>query len=165
MKKSPDDLTYVRVRPAGLSDLATIQDINYNLFLIDYNWHQDLNVDWPYNEDGLRYFTKCIEAEDYALLVAEVDNRIVGYVAGVVKQPFSAEKGKRAELENMCVLEECRGHGIGGQLVDAFMKWAKDKEVDIVHVIAYTPNERAINFYKKKGFSPYALNLWQKIKK
>jgi GNAT superfamily N-acetyltransferase len=59
----------------------------------------------------------------------------------------------------MFVLEKYRGQGIGTRLFNAFFSWAKKKGAKRKLVMAYAPNSEAISFYKKQGFSDYALTM------
>lgn len=151
------------VRPAKPEDLKQVQGLNYQLFLSDARHFNDLNTNWPY-EEGEDYFRKRIAGEDGACFVAEKNGAIVGYVIGGWSHlNFSAYKGKRAELENICVAEEERSHGIGALLVKALYKWAKQNGATHVMVDAYAPNLKAIKFYETQGFTPYSNVLWHEI--
>jgi len=133
------------------------------LFLSDARHFDDLNTNWPY-EEGEAYFRKRIAGQEGVCLVAERDGRIVGYVIGGWSHlNFSAYKGKRAELENICVAEEERSRGVGVLLVDALIGWCERSGATHVMVDAYAPNLRAIKFYESQGFEPYSTVLWREI--
>lgn len=154
----------ISIRRAELSDLKKIQDLNHELFRHDNAYYHDLNLDWPYETDGEAYFRKCITEHDRLIsLVAEQDEKIIGYLNGCIQKPYAAVQGIRAEIENMCVADSFRSHGIGTQLIDEFKKWAKTKKADYLFVGAYAKNTRAIAFYQNNGFEPYELRQWQKL--
>ena len=64
-----------------------------------------------------------------------------------------------AELESMYVREAYRGQGVGQQLVQKFLEWARERGVERVSVTAYVANERAVAFYEKLGFTAKSLTL------
>lgn len=151
------------VRLAKTDELTQVQELNHQLFLSDARHFDDLNTDWPY-EDGEDYFRKRIAGEGGVCFVAEKDGTVVGYVMGGWSHlNFSAYKGKRAELENICVAESERSHGIGAMLVDALFEWAKQNGATHVMVDAYAPNLSAIRFYIAQGFEPYSSVLWHEL--
>lgn len=152
------------VRPAKIEELAQVQELNRQLFLSDARHFDDLNTSWPYEEEGEKYFRDRIAGKGGVCLVAEKNGKLVGYVMGGWSHlNFSAYKGKRAELENICVAEAERSQGVGAELVEALIDWCKQNGATHVMVDAYTPNLRAIEFYKTQGFEPYSSVLWREV--
>jgi len=154
---------YMQIRNATTDDLSVIQRLNHELFLSDNAWNGDLDCDWPYNEEGEKYFREAIESERYISVVAEIDGKVIGYLNGFIRKPNGAYLGKRAEIDNMCVTEMVRGHGIGTALINEFKKWAKNNDVERIMVEAFSANEKAIAFYQKNGLSTYATVLTEEI--
>lgn len=154
----------VKTRRARPSELKIIQDLNYTLFQSDKERDEFLNHRWPYIKDGKEYFKKRIAGKNGICLVAEVDGKVVGYLAGGLKKVRSWRPVKRTELENMLVIEKFRSKGIGDKLVKEFLKWSKEKGVKRAQVVAYVTNVRAIKFYKRMGFAPESISLETPIK-
>ena len=157
------DMSEVTVRKAGTEDFDYVQALNHQLFLSDSKHFDDLNTDWPF-EEGERYFKDRLAGKGGACFVAEEDGEIIGYVmAGWSHLNFSAYKGKRAELENICVNEKYRSRGVGAKLVEMLLDWCMQNGATHVMVDAYAPNLKAIKFYKSQGFEPYSEVLWRKV--
>jgi GNAT superfamily N-acetyltransferase len=153
----------VSVRTAKPEELRHVQELNHQLFLSDARHFDDLNTNWPY-EEGESYFRKRIAGEGGVCFVAEKDSKVIGYaIGGWSHLNFSAYKGKRAELENICVTEEARNQGVGARLVEALFEWAKQNGATYVMVDAYAPNLKAITFYEVQGFEPYSTVLWRQL--
>lgn len=146
------------IRKAKIEELKIVQDLNSGLFTSDGPRDKFMDHNWPY-EGGKEYFSKKITDDSSICLVAEVDNEIVGYLAGTVMEVESWRPVKRTELENMFVKEEFRSNGIGAKLVSEFFNWSKTKGVQRSLVVAYATNEKAIKFYKKMGFDPESVSL------
>lgn len=144
------------IRLATQDDVPTIQRLNHDLFLSDNEWNHDLNLGWPFSIEGEKYFREAVDSERYLSVVAEVDGVIVGYLNGFIKMPSTAYLGKRAEIDNMCVDKSTRSMGVGSALVGEFKEWAKSRGAERYIVEAFSGNERALQFYAKNGFEPYA---------
>lgn len=152
------------VRPAKTEELEQVQELNHQLFLSDARHFDDLNTNWPYEEEGEKYFRDRIAGKGGVCLVAEKRGKLVGYVMGGWSHlNFSAYRGKRAELENICVAENERSQGVGALLVEKLMEWCKQNGATHVMVDAYAPNLRAIEFYKAQRFEPYSSVLWREV--
>lgn len=145
----------MNIRKAEAKDLDIVIELNYALFLSDERHFYDLNVEWPRQKEGREYFAGVIDGSKGVCFVAELDGDVVGYLAGCIQKPHATLNHRCAELENMFVKEAFRSKGAGGLLVDAFIEWCKQQNADRIVVGAYTPNTRAIAFYKNHGFSPY----------
>jgi GNAT superfamily N-acetyltransferase len=71
-------------------------------------------------------------------------DEIVGFFHGSKNNAYN-------ELDGVYLLNEVKGTGIGGKLMEEFLAWAdKDKPC---HLIAFSFNEKALGFYAKYGFT------------
>lgn len=97
------------------------------------------------------------------VFVAEIKEKIVGYLAGCICEQMSYIIETFAELDNMCIDEEYRRFGIGTLLINEFKKYCREKKVQNIKVTASAKNSRAIQFYIKNGFEDYNVTLKYKI--
>jgi GNAT superfamily N-acetyltransferase len=153
------------IRPATIKDLKAIQELNLLLFKKEHREYDKLlDLNWTFGEVGTKYFKELIEEEDSCVFVAEDDGKIIGYLAGSETEAEDYRKlPKVAELDNMLVLKENRGSGIGRKLYDAFIEWCKSRDVKIVRIQATAQNKDAIEYYHKMGLKDYTLILEGKI--
>lgn len=152
----------IQIKPATIENLKAIQELNQMLFEKEYaEFDNTLDRNWPFSEDGTEYFKYRITKDDGCAFVALVDDEIVGYLAGGLMDNSKNYRilPNSAELENMFVLEKCRGLGVGSKLYQAFVDWCKSKEVGRLRVVASAQNSGGINFYRKNGFVDYDLVL------
>ena len=77
--------------------------------------------------------------------LAEEDGRPVGYVCGFTL----FEDG---ELFKIAVLQDCRGKGIGGLLLDAFIKQTVNKGAEKIFLEVRVSNQSALGLYNSRGF-------------
>jgi ribosomal protein S18 acetylase RimI-like enzyme len=146
----------VKIRKAVLADLRAVQDLNYALFLSERQHHDSLlDTGWCYGAEGEAYFRDTITKENQCCFVAEVDKKVVGYLAGSIKPTDNYRLvNKEAELDNTCVLEDYRSQGIGRQLTEKFLEWCDENSAEKIIAIAYALNKKAIKFYQEMGFTP-----------
>ena len=154
-----------KIRKATINDLETIQKLNEKLCLKEYKkFDNTINPTFPLLEQGKSYFLERITKNDECVFVALEKGKIIGYLAGGIIEPESYRILKKiAEAENMFVLEEYRGRGIGSRLLEKFFKWCKSKKINRIKVVISSDNSQSINFHKKNGFSDYNVVLEKKI--
>ena len=93
---------------------------------------------------------------DKDVFVAIVNDKIVGYGYGTIEEKtkdssFYKKNEKSLYLEELFVLREYRGVGIGSRLFKELEKYAKDKGCQYFELSTGTKDyERALNFYIKK---------------
>lgn len=152
----------VIIRKAGLEDLTSIQKLNDNLFDLEFNNFDDtLKREWALEKEGQEYFEDMIKNE--IVFVAQIEEKIVGYLAGSICEQISYITETFAELDNMCIDDEYRRFGIGTLLMDEFKKYCKEKNMQNIKVTASAKNSRAIQFYMKNGFENYNVTLKYKV--
>ena len=87
---------------------------------------------------------------DHAILVAEADGRVAGWIQ--VSFPRIFETPARAEIAGLVVDETAQGHGIGRRLVAAAVDWARERGCLAIRVRTNVVRERAQAFYQREGF-------------
>ena len=90
------------------------------------------------------------EHPDHALLVAEADGRVAGWVQ--VSQSRVFETPLQAEVAGLVVDEAFRGEGIGRRLLTEAERWARERGCGILRVRSNVIRERAHAFYRREGF-------------
>lgn len=149
----------VKIRKAEQSDVEAIVGFSYALFQEDAGQRDpSMNLEWA-KENGAAYFSELIASDKNIGLLALVEDNVIGYLVGRVREATSLSLIKKADLESMFVEEQYRGQGVGAQLAQMFLKWAIEQGVEQITVTAYAANERAIAFYQGLGFKPKNLTL------
>jgi GNAT superfamily N-acetyltransferase len=148
------------VRRANLGDLEAVLALNEKLFALDGKFDHTLNFAFTRSEPGTAYFASRLSEEEGIGFVAEVGSRISGYLVGAISAAAFYRAAKViAELENMLVLENYRGRGIGRALFEEFRRWAKEKKAERLHVVTIAGNKAALAFYRELGFAEYEVSL------
>lgn len=155
-----DDLI---IRKAHINDLEYIQELNNELFKLEKeNYDPTLVSNWPLTEEGKKYFEDLIN--NHYVVVATINDEIVGYLAGSINEKGSYEDVQYGEINNMFIDANYRSYGIGKKLVNKFKIYCKEKNINNLIVTASSKNINAINFYKKNGFEDFNLTLTMNIK-
>jgi GNAT superfamily N-acetyltransferase len=95
-----------------------------------------------------------LTGEDACIVVAEQDGVLIGYVSGSVRTAFYAA-GATAWVDEILVVPEARGHGIGSRLMSAFEAWAADHDSGSVALAT----RGAAKFYEGLGYESRAAYL------
>ena len=88
-------------------------------------------------------------------MVAEENGKIIGLVTWLM---HGLPKHMLAELDRICLLPECRGKGVGKQLVEALIKDANEVykknsfKLRKLYLLCHQSNTEAHKFYEKVGF-------------
>lgn len=152
----------VIIRKATLNDLYDIQTLNNQLFkLKKENFDPTLVENWPISEQGKKYFKTLIE--DAYVIVATLNDEIVGYLAGSINEKGSYEEIQYGEVNNMFINSEYRGYGIGKLLINDFKKYCISNGIKDLIVTASAKNINAIEFYRRNGFNDFNISLTMNI--
>jgi aminoglycoside 6'-N-acetyltransferase I len=94
-----------------------------------------------------------IGAPGSAVFLARQDERPVG--VATVTTTRGIELGMSAELEDLYVVPEVRGTGVGGALIEAVKEWCRSRGCSLV-VVVVTPEGQAAHdlmaYYRRRGF-------------
>ena len=85
------------------------------------------------------------------VLVAIRDDRVVGWAAVSVDEPFV--EGFTAQLEGLVVDESVRSRGVGAQLLDAAEAWARARGCQELRVWSNVIRARAHAFYARREYT------------
>lgn len=150
------------IRKATSDDLDIICELNNQLFKLEKEKYDSTLVEnWPLTNEGKKYFKDLIN--NHYVIVALLDDKIAGYLAGSIEEKGVYELIQYGEINNMLVIEEYRGIGVGKKLIDNFKEYCKSQNIDNIKVVASFKNKDAINFYRKNGFEDFDLTLTMKI--
>lgn len=87
--------------------------------------------------------------ENHAILVAEQDNQLVGYVEA---SGGMFHRNRHCAYIVIGILEAFTGQGIGTQLFQALEDWAHQRNIHRLELTVMTHNTKGIELYKKQGF-------------
>lgn len=121
----------VRVRRANDNDLDAIYEV------------ETLSFKNPYPRTLLEFY---LNLHNDLFLVAEVNNRVVGYIIGVIRWRIIGH------ILSIAVHPEFRRRGIGSKLLMEEELMMKSKGVKVVRLEVRKSNEPAIRMYTRLGY-------------
>ena len=148
----PDAKNNTRIRFATSRDIAEIISINFKTLPEHYSnsFFMELLLDSP-----------------ETFVVAENNNKIIGYIVCRIEYGFSVLKkmslARKGHVVSFAVLEEYRGKGIGKKLVEQSIEGMKIRKCNESYLEVRTDNIPAIKLYESLGFDRIAtLNTYYK---
>lgn len=120
----------VAIRQFSISDYSEVRALELNAF----------------NEDNSMYYIELYQFFPDSFYVATVNNKVVGFVVGLV----TVEKIGR--IFSLAVLKDYRGNGIGRALLKKIIDVLERKGVMKIRLEVREDNEVAKNLYKSMNF-------------
>ena len=107
------------------------------------------------------WFDEIINSPSHDMLLAiDDDNKIQGIATlSIIMGPIVR---KVAYLEDFVTDSAVRGQGVGGQLWEAVLAWAKAKDCTELNFTSGHGRETAQEFYKNRGAEIYDTNFFRK---
>jgi GNAT superfamily N-acetyltransferase len=98
------------------------------------------------------------EGDDPAVLVGELDGRVVGFTHLHSKLDYYRRRA-HGHVADLVVAEGCEGLGIATRLLGEAEQWARTQGWDWLSISVFGENERAAGLYEHHGFGRDTLNL------
>lgn len=83
-------------------------------------------------ESWEKWLRRCIAGGDTLCLFAELDDKPAGLLTAIVFPAYWNDQIHAAHETTIWVEPEARGHGVGGELLEAFAAWGEAKGADIL---------------------------------
>lgn len=155
----------VTIRPAKTSDRPALRLAIIELQEFERRFHQtrlpgeviaDAYLDWILQK----------AAENGAVLVAEINGLVIGFVAGWVEHTDNiaetADSNRVGYISDICILPPHRGHRIAGQLLRALSEHLGAAGVTRIRIGSLADNRSARASYERAGFMPYEI-VYEKV--
>jgi GNAT superfamily N-acetyltransferase len=152
----------ILIRQVKLEELSKLRELNGKIMVNNPQYDDDLIADFANTSVGEQFFKESIIRKDGCCMVAEENGEFIGYANGGTKEiPY--RKSRYFEIENLGVIPEKKGAGIGIQLLEAICSWAKTNGYQRIYLECYAKNSEALTFYQKHGFTNIDISLEKKI--
>lgn len=98
-----------------------------------------------------------MESSDTPIFVAVEEEKVLGYcfcqIHMTEKDPVLKDR-ECLYIDDLCVLEGCRGQHIGSKLYEEVLRYAKMRKCHAITLNVWEGNDTARAFYDKMGFAP-----------
>ena len=144
------------IRQAGLEDAAAISEIGLDSFRTAYEGTCGpddliLHLDEFHAEAAV---TRQMNSPANNYLIAEHDSQPAGFAKVRDSSPLPETSATKViELHQLYVSPKQQRFGIGGQLVDALVSFAREEAAQGIWLSAWEDASWAVNFYLKQGFA------------
>lgn len=136
------------IRRANLDDVKNCNNFLTLLIRDEKNYDKNINENCKVNI----FYENFISNENNCILIAQVEDDIVGYLYGFIKNNGDTYIDLVAQLDAMFIDESFRKYGIGTSLINEFKKWSIEHKVKQIELQVCNENDKAISLYKKNGF-------------
>ena len=144
------------VRKATLDDVPVLLEFEQGLI------KAERPMDPTIKDGKISYYdvSEFIKNEDSELYIVELNNEIVasGY-AKIKLDRHYLKHSKQGYLGFMFVPETHRGKGYNKLIMDALIKWCKERDVFEIRLDVYDVNDSAIKAYEKVGFKKHLITM------
>lgn len=130
----------MEIRKITLNDLEKVFEIMKQLYKEALKFEKFQEI----------YKLKLTDENSYYIVAVE-NEQIVGILTAELQTKLHREK-KQIFIEDLVVDEKCRNRGIGKELLQNAINYAKSNDCDIVELTSYIDNEKAHKFYENNGF-------------
>lgn len=143
----------VSVRRARRKDARTIAEFAINLFAQHHAYDTRRFAEISSVEGAENFYGSQTEAEDATVLVAEIENEIVGFAYLQYEAMDYANLLENAVwLHDLYVDESARGQDAGKILIENSIEAAKELGADKLMLSVAPKNEYAKEFFERTGF-------------
>lgn len=147
------------VRKAELKDTKEANNLLTMLIRDEKQYDPSINENCVIS----RFYEDMILNDSNILLVAEIDNKIIGYLYGYIVDNGNTYLDKVSKLDALYITKEYRKNKIATKLINEFKSWSLKNGVKYIEVQVLNDNINAINLYKKEGFGSFKATLINKI--
>ena len=111
-----------------------------------------------------KWVTKWIKSRNGFVIVAEIDNEIVGYSLNYIKENVKVYQVRKiGYISDLYVQKKYWRKGIGSKFKEKALIWFKKKKMKFVSLAVHAENKKAYEIYEKWGFLEYITELRMEI--
>lgn len=103
-----------------------------------------------------------LHREDMPIFVAVEGEKVLGYGFCMMEyyrqHPVMCDRAT-LYIDDLCVLEECRGQHIGAAIYQRILSYAKQRGCYNVTLNVWACNDTALKFYEKMGLKPQKIGM------
>ena len=147
---------------ARAADRADVNRLARQIHQLHMDWRPDI-YRMPEELFPEERFAELISKRE--LYVAKLDGIVAGYALTAIRVQDTPELVKRKvfHIQQFCVDEEFRNHGIGTQMMEELRVLARAFGCTDLQLNVYPQNDAAVSFYQKCGFMIQNINMQRKV--
>lgn len=140
--------------------LATINDVPaiLGIYAVALDNNKVLSV-----EDAQKIFAQQSQYPDYHVFLAELGNEAVGTFALLVMENMAHMGAPSAVVEDVGVLPDLQGKGIGKKMMEYALQYAQEKGCYKMSLSSNLRREQAHQFYESLGFKKHGFSFLMEL--
>lgn len=146
--------TAISFEQAQLADLPALSALLTLLFAQEHEFSPDSAA----QQQGLAAILQ--QAESGCILVARHEGEVIAMVS-LLYSISTALGGRVALLEDMVVQPDYRGQGVGAQLLDHALAYARSQQILRITLLTDHDNVAAQHLYSQHGFQQSGMQAWR----
>lgn len=110
-------------------------------------------------------YSDWIYSEEYRILVAESEGRLVGFASAQLWSPPPIHQASmEVYLNEIFCAEAYRNRGLGSKLLEGMEMWCRELGVGRLRFGVLSRNERAADFWRRHGAEPFAVTFTKDVR-
>jgi len=154
----------IQIKRITLDEIDQLQKIGRQTFHETFsasNSEENMK-DYLQNSFSNDKLTKELTDTNAEFYFATLDNKTIGYLKiNFGESQTELKDEKSLEIERIYVLKEFHGKKVGQLLYQKAIQIAKDKKSHYIWLGVWEENHRAINFYRKNGFTEFDKHIFK----
>jgi GNAT superfamily N-acetyltransferase len=143
----------VVVRRAVFEDARTIAELAKKLVVQHQNYNSRRFAQIATEEQMATFYGNQTKAKNAAVLVAELEGKVVGFTyLQFEEKDYAALLESAAWLHDIYVDKSARGYNAGKVLIEASIQAARKLGANKIMLLAAAQNENALAFFEHSGF-------------
>lgn len=143
------------IRIQETTDYSLLAELNEPVQMLHYSLYPD--VFKPYDRSAVEtFFVSLFREKEVGAFLAKRNETVMGYVIAIItdlpENPFQHAR-RYVELDQLLVLEDHRQQGVGKELLDAVVAFAREHGINRIQLNHWTMNAEARSFFNANGFS------------
>ncbi len=154
----------IKIRRARMEDLQLVTALWKEM--MEYHLSLDERFDIVGNSEQsyYDYLLSVIDNYDYAIFVAEKEQKIVGYTIGMIlANPAVFSLARYGFIAEMAVTSSEQHGGIGEKLWKHVKKWFSRRGIQVIQLNVSPRNSPGYQFWEKMGCSEFLHIMWHDI--
>ena len=142
----------MEIRKARMEDAKELNSLLTLLIRDEGQYDKNINM----NFEVTNMYENYINDPNRIILVALIDNKIVGYIYGFKQFKDDVFTKDIGILDALYVKEDYRTLGVANSLIKEFKKWAQEMALKEIEVNVLVANTKAHNLYLKNDFKTFS---------
>lgn len=154
----------LQFRPAQSEDIPALCNLLEELFTLETDFHPDRGKQAQALQSLIDKSNACHDQSACVVWVAEHAGEVIG-MCTVQVYISTAEGGEVGLVEDVIIDADHRLQGVGRQMLQTLVTWARERGLTRLQLLADTHNETAMSFYQKLGWDKTQLLALRKTLK